>query len=476
MREPLVSAPREVFIRHTNRLVRHARADLAARRAAAGLFFGLLPASVLALAAGSVPVPVSAPVLAGCLAAAGLLAGAVSGLLGRIDRRGVLIGADRALESRELTSTALELCEAGRDGVFADAVVQAAAGLLSRNTPRRILGRLRLPFAPFIALLAAVTAACLLFPVDLRFLFRPDGDRLAELASIGEQLQGYGERLREDERAEGRERSLALSEELAQLGKDLADRRLTEEEALDRMSELEDRIEQEYRLQMEEVARPGPDGRPGSTQPGGAGGQKVPGEAERDAKPGDGSGGGQRRKDLGDALDQLRESRRQLESGDASSADRRPEDPRKGQAGSGQLPPGGDSADQTPGGQKGTDPQSGGRSRGPESQGQQRAGPGDAPGTTPAPHKTGDPTRIIPGERGPGLQAEGKAGEGDSTRLLARTLPDWTGSRLPEGAVLNQYSRQAESALARDEVPLQLKEYVKDYFTAIGIAGRGTGR
>ena len=65
---------------------------------------------------------------------------------------------------------------------------------------------------------------------------------------------------------------------------------------------------------------------------------------------------------------------------------------------------------------------------------------------------------------------QGKAQEGDSTRLLARALPQWTGSRLPEEAILNRYSRQAESALARDEIPLKLRESVKQYFTDIGMA------
>ena len=68
------------------------------------------------------------------------------------------------------------------------------------------------------------------------------------------------------------------------------------------------------------------------------------------------------------------------------------------------------------------------------------------------------------------MQVQGKAQEGDWTRLLARALPQWTGSRLPEEAIINRYSRQAESALARDEIPLKLKEYVKEYFTVIGIS------
>jgi hypothetical protein len=61
-------------------------------------------------------------------------------------------------------------------------------------------------------------------------------------------------------------------------------------------------------------------------------------------------------------------------------------------------------------------------------------------------------------------------GEGDSTKFLVRALPEWSGSRLPEDKVLRQYAQAAESALTREEIPPKLKEYVKSYFTIIGIS------
>jgi len=95
---------------------------------------------------------------------------------------------------------------------------------------------------------------------------------------------------------------------------------------------------------------------------------------------------------------------------------------------------------------------------------------GSGIGSVPAPVKRGTPSAIIDNTIGPRLRVQGTPSEGDSTRLLARALPRWNGSRLPEEAIINRYSRQAESAFARDEIPLQLKEYVKQYFTVIGIA------
>jgi hypothetical protein len=62
-------------------------------------------------------------------------------------------------------------------------------------------------------------------------------------------------------------------------------------------------------------------------------------------------------------------------------------------------------------------------------------------------------------------------GEGDSTQLLIRSLPGVGSTRVPDAELLRQYTRTAESALAREEVPPELREYVKQYFMAIGILG-----
>jgi hypothetical protein len=54
-------------------------------------------------------------------------------------------------------------------------------------------------------------------------------------------------------------------------------------------------------------------------------------------------------------------------------------------------------------------------------------------------------------------------------RLLVRSLPAWTGSKVPEERVLRDYQRRAESSLAREEVPVELMPYVKSYFMTIGM-------
>jgi len=457
------------------RLRRRARLDLLVRRSIAGLFFGLLPGLAAASLAGTITLPVPALPLAAGTAAAGLAAGAASALLARVDRRRLLIQADAVLGTREVISTALEL-EGKPGGAFTDAIVEDAAGLLARTAPRVILGRPRLAFVPFTALAAMLTAAALVFPVDLCALFPQRADQEKELAQIGEDLRRKGERLAEDARARDLERSLELSQQLAQLGRDLVERKIAPEDALDRMSELESGLSKEYQLRAQQVqpnvfGTPGPgaegQGEPGTSPPM-RGDTDAPGSAEA------GKDTGQPEdpllKDLGDALDQLRRSQDELGAqGESDEAQvpgkpRRQRDPSTGQPGQGL--PGGDSGRST---RPGEDQGKGGQGQGKD--GEER--PGDAGGSgvgaLPAPQKRGTAPPIIGGNRGPGLQAQGNPGEGDSTRLLARALPEWTGSRLPEETILNQYSRQAESALARDEVPLKLRQSVKEYFTSIGI-------
>jgi hypothetical protein len=466
--------PRERFRSLVSRLRRRARLDLLLRRGTAGLFFGLLPGLATAVLAGTVALPRPAWLFAAGAAAAGLLAGAASALVSRVDRRRLLIQADAALGSRELISTALEL-ERRPGGAFTDAIVEDAAVLLGRTSPRVILGRPRLALAPFAAVSALLTAAALLYPVDLRALFPRPSDQEKELAQIGEDLRRKGEKLAEDARARDLERSLELSQELAQLGRDLVDRKVTSEDALDRMSDLESGLSQEYRLRTEQ-AQPGASGIPGpgtegrgdrGTSSPNRGDKGTPGSAEagRDTEPEDPA-----LKDMGDALDRLRRAQRDLRGqGGGSDQAQAPGRPRR------QGNPSGEPGQGLPGSDSGQSARSG-RDKGPGGEGKGSGGEeqpgqpgGSGIGTQAAPEKRGTASAIIGSNRGPGLQAQGNPGAGDSTRLLARALPEWTGSQLPEQTILNQYSQQAESALARDEIPLKLRQSVKEYFTSIGI-------
>lgn len=460
------------FAAQVARLAAAARRDLVMRRLLAGLFFGLLPALGIAAAAGTLALPVPAWSLAAAAAFTGLAAGAVSALLARPDRMRLLIRADAVLGSRELASTALELSQSdgGQPGRFTDAVLEDATRLLAGAKPRAILGRLRLPLAPFAALAALLAAAALVFPVDLRMIFPVSTERDRQMARIGDELRERGERLAERARGQGLDRSIELSRQLAQLGSDLAARKVTPREALERMSQLESGFQEEYQLRLQQMqlvppGAPGPGNQPGNRE-GSAdarGKGAINDEAQRDSA--DERGGDGTARDLADTLDKLRQAQRDLagpgsaqdrgQGGDASSDG-------KGGAGSaqGDQPPGPPGQDKGPG------------REGKSESADQPGGPGGGAGIgrEPAPEKRGAPSSIVQGDKGPNLQAPGNAAGEDSLRLLARTLPQRAGARLPEKAILNEYSRQAESALAHDEVPLKLRQSVKQYFTVIGIS------
>ena len=477
-----MSDARADFRSRAARLEARARLDLLVRHSTAGLFFGLVPALVIAAFCGTIAFPFAAPAAAIGAAAIGLAVGTLKALLSPLDRTRLFIHADTVLGSRELASTAFELVGSEHPGAFADAIVEDAAKLLAGTPPRAILGKLRLPLAPFAVLAALLTAAGLLFPVDLRALLPRRTDRDLALAQIGEDLRKKGEKLADESRARDLGRSLELSQQLAQLGSDLAMRRIQPEDALDRMSEIESGLSREYQLRAQHAEAGVPRGLPGtgSGGPGGTPGRAgEPGTSPNTGKDGEGSAaepqGDKALEDLGDALDRLRQAQRELGEGGSGETGQAqaPSRPRRqrdlqGQQGAPGLPPGqGDSGSSKHGGE-GSD--RGGAGAGPENPGQTGESGGSGIGSLPAPRKRGAPAPLIQGSGGPSLHAQGDSAGGDSTRLLARSLPEWTGSRLSEGAILNQYSRQAESALARDEVPLKLRQSVKEYFTVIGIS------
>ncbi len=460
MGDPNHAAPD--FMTQVSRLARVARRDVLIRRCLAGFFFGLLVALLTAVAAGSVDLPVPTLPLSAAEALAGLVAGALSALLFRPKAMRLLLLADAVLGSRELASTALELSTSeSRDAVgFARAVVEDATRLLAETNPRAILGRLRLPLVPFIAVAALCTAGALVFPVNLRSLFASPANKGSGMGQIGEDLRARGEMLAEAAKGQGLDRSIELSRELAQLGADLEARKVTPKDAVERMAQIESGLSQEYELRKQELE---------SAKPG------VPGPGAGKA----GQGEDDVTRDLADTLDRLRKAQRELngQSGDEAQGGQGHGD--QGEADQGKGSPGGHAqGDQAHGGQ-GQGKEGQGQGQEGQDKGRVGAGPGNENGpdrsgesgigTLPAPQKRGPASSIARGDAGPSLQAQGEAANEDSTRLLARSLPEWTGSRLPEEAILKQYSRQVESALARDQIPLKLRQSVKEYFMTIGV-------
>jgi hypothetical protein len=90
-------------------------------------------------------------------------------------------------------------------------------------------------------------------------------------------------------------------------------------------------------------------------------------------------------------------------------------------------------------------------------------------GTAPVPDEPGPASDIAQGKPGEPLKAEPQVGEGEMARMLVRALPEATRAATGEEAALGEYRRQAEGALAAEQVPLALREYVRGYFTGIGV-------
>jgi hypothetical protein len=99
-------------------------------------------------------------------------------------------------------------------------------------------------------------------------------------------------------------------------------------------------------------------------------------------------------------------------------------------------------------------------------------GSGAQPGTAPALRKSGPPTDINTSGNKDTLRAKAQEAQGDKATVLMRALPKRAGSKVQDAALLRQYERTAESALAREEVPLALQDYVKRYFITIGMLGK----
>lgn len=471
----------ETFKARVDVVLHRARVDSVLRRGSTGLFYGLLPGFAAAVIAGSIRLPFPALWVAVIGAAAGAAAGIAAGLFAAIDAHTVLLRGDRLLATRELASTALELSESQARSGFAATVIEDAAAFLARTASRKVLGRLRLPLAPFIPVVVALTAAALLFPLDLRPLFSRPGGLDRAMTDIGEDLKEQGQALNDAARELNLGRSLALSLELTQLGRELEAHKLTLDEALDRISDLESRLGQEYQLALrngDATVPPSGAGNAGDSagQEGAApGAQSAPSDGSSpSAEAGTAGSADRNQSSLGDALDKLRQDKWQLSGRQGPmtgrSAQRPPESagtPGKGTGGSGNA------GRVQSEGQKGDSQGDSLSDSSADGQDQPGKSDGSQAGNAPALQKTGEPTAIARGSKGPGLQAKGATGEGDMARLLARSLPDATGSELPDATVLDRYARQAESALAHDEVPQDLREYVKGYFTNIGISTMG---
>lgn len=450
--------PTAEFLRALRRVARRARVAVVLRRLLAGSLAGLAAGFVYLAARPFLP-PAAALVhplaLPGLLLAAGSLAGTAVGCAVRIARASLAVQADRSLGTRGLASAALEVAEGRRASAFARALLEDAASALRSAGPRGILGRARLRLLPWTLAAAALVVVAGLLPWTLRDLFpvRPPVDR--RIAALGGALEESGRRLEEESRRQDLRQGLELSRELQQLGKDLQMEDLPAEELSRRLAELERRLGLEYDLLLQrfraEQPMPGTgDGRGEAA----AGGDAGAGPGAEDA--GDGAPEQIDPSTLSPEARQLAEARellRQLGERTGSGAGTREGDgaasgDRQGE-GEGTARSGGDAADGLDGDRSAS----------------------SAPGSSPVADEPGPPSAIAGAEHREPMKADAVVGEGEMARMLVRALPEAAGAATSEEQLLGEYRRQAESALVAEQVPLDLREYVKRYFTGIGVLG-----
>jgi len=476
----------DAFSGQVKRLVARLRWQRAYLSSCTGLFWGLFPGLLVVALDGTMHFPFSVLDFAILAAAVGALAGAGVGILRKVDDRALLIKADQLLAGHELASTARELVAHGSQAPFTAAIVADATRLLSRQPAREALDKRRPRLLPFLPLIVALLVLALLYPVDLRAIFTARQGRERELVMLGQDLQSYGEKLL-DAKSPDQGRSLALSQQLTQLGKDLADRTLQGDEALDRIAEMEGMLSREYDMRMQEVQPSnGIPSQTGTSPPGSqSGGRQSNGSAQSQTNPGGDTGQGSKGsagnassdalKNLSDARDRLRQTQRNLAekapTNGTGPTGKVPASPGAAPPATGDLPGASPDADGA-----GSDAAAGSADSNAQPDAPGSLSTGEAPGTNPSSSRNGAPTSIATGQSQAPTKENLPSGEGDSTRLLVRALPDPTGARLSDQTVLNGYQRQAESALAHDEIPLGLRPYVKDYFTVIGMGQTVTGQ
>ncbi len=70
---------------------------------------------------------------------------------------------------------------------------------------------------------------------------------------------------------------------------------------------------------------------------------------------------------------------------------------------------------------------------------------------------------------------EGQTGEGEIHRVYIKALPLKSSSALPLEEVIVEYQHRVEESMLQEEIPIQYRDYIRNYFLAIGVFGGSDG-
>jgi hypothetical protein len=85
------------------------------------------------------------------------------------------------------------------------------------------------------------------------------------------------------------------------------------------------------------------------------------------------------------------------------------------------------------------------------------------------------PPYQLRSSKGPVLEDRGNSGQGDWYNIHVRSLPAKGKAGLMEEDVIRPYRRELEGALRKEDIPLNYREYIKNYFLSIGLRQEENG-
>jgi len=86
------------------------------------------------------------------------------------------------------------------------------------------------------------------------------------------------------------------------------------------------------------------------------------------------------------------------------------------------------------------------------------------------------PSYELKGSKGPALKDKGETGPGESYNIHVRSLPTIARAKLKEEEVIGSYQQELENVLQKEDIPLNYREYIKNYFLSIGLRKETNGK
>ncbi|MCX6645406.1 MAG: hypothetical protein NTY09_03480, partial [bacterium] len=215
------------------------------RWAARGLAVGALLAVILMIVSKFTPIGVDIIRASISIVVAGLLIGAVAALFKPITLFDAALSADIKLGIKERLTSAIEFAKHKDENPLVPALIQDAERHAGRIKPTRDFP-IRFPREAFVALSLIILAAGLYFLPPWQYVFASDENRqeYVNVAAEAERVRELAQEIRIDPPAERADVAEEVASELEQLAEDMEFGTLTRREALERLANIEEAINQ----------------------------------------------------------------------------------------------------------------------------------------------------------------------------------------------------------------------------------------